>query len=182
MSRSSGVPEAEHRAELLADGTELKYTIRTDDPAVYHLFTADLSRRLRSAQVHVPASGSDRSFARFRSFAPGADRSSATYELPRGEVAVSIDAGGPAVHGYLRYHVESAIAYTRALDVAVSRASAVAAAFLGQAMLLLVAGQPFLAAPAFGAWAAIVAPLGLNRLAARDRPISVSRWDVPVRR
>lgn len=182
MSRSSGVPETEQRAELLADGTELEYTIRAHDPAVYHLFTAELGRRLRSAQVHVPASGSDRSFARFRSFAPGADRSSTTYELPAGEVAVTIDAGGPAIHGYLRCHVESAVAYTRALDVEVGRASAVAATFLGLALLLLAAGQPFLAAPAFGAGAAIVAPLGLNRLAARGRPISVTRWDVPVRR
>lgn len=180
----AGIPGTDRRADQLADGTELEYTIRTDDPAVYHLFTADLGRRLRSAQVHVPASGSDRTFARFRPFARGSGtgRSSTTYDLPAGEVTVSIDASGPGSHGYLRYHVESAVAYTRALDVEVGPASAIAAVLFGLAALLFTAGQPFLAVPALGAGAAFAAPVGLNRLAAQGRPISLSRWDVPTRR
>lgn len=180
----AGIPGTDRRADQLADGSELEYTIRTDDPAVYHLFTADLGRRLRSAQVHVPAAGSDRRFARFRPFAQGSGtgRSSTTYGLPSGEVTVSIDASGPGSHGYLRYHVESAVAYTRMLDVDVGRASLLASALIGLATALLALGQPFLAAPAFGAGAAIAGPVGLNRLAAWGRPVSVSRWDVPTPR
>lgn len=178
-----GTPEVEQRADHLADGTEVEYTIRTEDPAVYHLFTAELERRLRSLQVHVPASGSDRTFARYRALAPdpGADRSATTYQLPSGEVTVSIDASGAGCHGYLRYHVESAVAYTRALDVEVGLGSAIAVGLLGLAVLLFVAGQPFLAAPAVGVGTAIGAPVGVNRLAARGHPISISRWDVPAR-
>lgn len=183
MWRTGGTPAVEQGADHLADGTELEYTIRTEDPAVYHLFTAELGRRLRSLQVNVPATASDRTFARYRAFAPdsGADRSSTTYQLPSGEVTVSIDASGPGCHGYLRYHVESAVAYTRALDVEVGRGSAIALGLLGLAAFLLVAGQPFLAAPAAGGAVAFGVPVGVNRLAARGHPISISRWDVPAR-
>lgn len=184
MWRPVGIPEVEQRADQFADGTELEYTIRTDDSAVYHLFTADLGRRLRSAQLHVSPSERGRTFERFHAFAPASEtgRTSTVYDLPAGEVTVSIDASEPDSHGYLRYHVESAVAYTRALDVDVERASVIAGALLGLATVLLIAGQPFLAAPAVGAGAAMGAPVGVNWLAARGHPISVSRWDVPVHR
>lgn len=168
-------------SDQLADGTQLEYTLRTADPAAYHLFLEDLDRRLRSARVQVPASNSDRKLSRYRSYgsASGAEASTRTYSLPSGEVEVSIRASNPGSHGYLRYHIEAAIAYTRALDVQVRRAAGFSGILLAIAGLASLAGQPFLAAPAVGAALAIGLPAGLNRLAASGRPISVTRWDVP---
>lgn len=168
-------------SDQLADGTELEYILRTADPATYHLFTEDLRRRLRSARVQVPGSNSDRKLSRYRSYSSTSDAevSTRTYSLPSGEVEVSIRASNPGSHGYLRYHVEAAIAYTQALDVQVRRAAGVSAILLATATLASLAGQPFLAAPAIGAALAIGLPAGLNRLAGCGRPISVTRWDVP---
>lgn len=155
--------------------------LRTTDPATLHLFTEDLRRRLRSARVHVPAGDSDQQLSRYRSYgsASAAEVSTRTYSLPSGEVEVSIRAANPGSHGYLRYHVESAIAYSEALDVAVWRAAALAGSLLTIAALASLAGQLFLTAAALGAALAFGLPAGLNRLAAAGRPISLTRWDVP---
>ncbi|MFB6361302.1 MAG: hypothetical protein ABEH59_08270 [Halobacteriales archaeon] len=168
-------------SDQLPDGTELQYSLRTADPAAFHLFTEDLSRRLRSARLHVPASKSDRTLSRYRSYGSPADAevSTRTYSFPSGEVEVSIRASNPGSHGYLRYHVEAAIAYTKALDVRVRPAAALTGTLLVIAAFATSTGQLFLAAPAAGAALAVGLPAGLNRLAAYGRPISLTRWDVP---
>ncbi len=180
-AKTDRAPQTIEGTDQLADGTELEYTLETADPAAIHLFTEDLRRRLRSARVHVTASDSDRKLSRYRSYGSTADAeaSKRTYDLPSGEVEVVIRASNPGSHGYLRYHVEAAIAYTRALDVRVRRAAGVSGILLALAALVSLAVHPFLGAPAVGAALAIGLPAGLNRLAASGRPISVTRWDVP---
>lgn len=172
-----------HRTNQLADGTVLEYTITTNDAADYQLFTQDLNRRLRSAQVHVTTSDKDRLLSRYRSFNPESSdhQSTTSYELPSGDVEVSIDASGPGSHGYLRYHTESAVAYTNALDIDLGRAGLFTAVLLSLALVSLLAGQLFLAAPALGAGLAMGLPAAVKGLAAQGYPISVTRWDVPVR-
>lgn len=180
-AKTHWAPQTFEDSDQLPDGTELEYTLETADPAAIHLFSEDLSRRLRSARVHVSAFGSDRKLSRYRSYGSTADAeaSTKTYDLPSGEIEVVIRASNPGSHGYLRYHGEAAIAYTRALDVRIRRAAVVSGILLVIAALASLSGRPFLGAPAVGAALAIGLPAGLNRLAASGRPISVTRWDVP---
>lgn len=179
MSTDASLP-----TEYLPDGSAVNATVRTDDPAVAAIFEADLRRRLRQAGRLLTRADAERSLAAYRSFAPGDGDHASTdvLDLPDGEVTVSIEATGPASHGYLRYLARSAADYTHVLDVEPRRAGLLAALLLGIGGLLVGVGAGFLAAPFFGAGGIIAAYVGLYWLSARGVAISLSRTPRPTSR
>lgn len=176
--------DASRATEYLPDGSAVLATVDADDPAVAAIFEADLRRRLRHAGRLLARPDAERSLAAYRSFAPGGDghASTDTHDLPGGEVTVSIEATGRGSHGYLRYLVQGAVAYTRILDVDARRAGPLAALLLVAAGLLAVIGQPVLAAPFLGAGGIIGAYVALYWLSAHGLALSISRPPQPSRR
>lgn len=173
--------DASRETAYLPDGSAVRATVRSDDPAVAAIFEADLRRRLRHAEGWLARADAERSLAAYRSFAPGGDghASTDTHALPGGEVTIAIDAAGRASHGYLRYLGRGAVAYARVLDIEPIRAGLLAAVLLGIGGLVVAVGPSLLAAPFFGAGGVIAAYVALYWLSARGIAISLSRSPRP---
>jgi hypothetical protein len=172
--------ETERRTHQFPDGSELAYTVRTGDSAISRIFTAELARRLASADRHLEtrpslmASGGSQPGGR-----GDAHRSTATHALPAGEVRVSITANGRGSHEYIQSLVRAAAAYTRSLHVEVGRAAPLATLLIGSALALVAVGHPFLGAPLFGAGGVIAGHLVVYQLSVRGTTLGISRIPEP---
>lgn len=163
--------------DQFADGSEIELALRTGDPAIRRIFTADLTRRLRSARRslvdEVP----------FAFGAPGGTgrerRSTTTHPLPDGEVTVSIDASGTGSHAYLHTLVQGAVSYTRAVHVDVGRASLLALVLFGGGLALAALGPGVLSVPLFAAGVVVGLHVLVYRLSALGIVPAFSRIPEP---
>lgn len=173
-------PRVDRQTHHFPDGSDLELTIRTSDPAIYRIFTADLARRLRSARRSFVSGASLTEFGTVAR-ASGRDvrQSTTTHGLPDGEVTVSIDAGGTASHEYLRFLVRGAVAYTRLLHVEGERASPVAVLLLGSGLALVAFGWWIPGVPLLGAGGVVALHLAVYWLSARGTIPSLSRIPDP---
>ncbi|MFB6207274.1 MAG: hypothetical protein ABEJ05_12190 [Haloglomus sp.] len=167
---------------LLADGSEIEFTIRTDRPSIARIFTADIGKRMRDVQL--VDTENDTSLAAFRSAVPEKRtddrRSTTTHSLPAGDVTISIDASGKAVHGYLYHLATAAVAYTHTVDIHVEKASLLAVALLGSALALFAAGRGLLGLPLVAAGVPIFLHVIVYCLSARGFVPSLSRTPRPT--
>lgn len=162
------------------DGSEIEWTVQTNDAAVFRIFDSELSRRVRTAERALGRnlsllSPSGLSPARRRN----TDQSTTTLSLPDGEVTVSIDATGTTTHEYLRSLVRAAVAYTHACHVDVPKAVPLAVLCFLVGAVPLALGAGFLALPAFAAGAVVGLHLLVYLLSARGVPLGLSRIPDP---
>ncbi len=173
----------EPATDHLPDGSAISYEVHTDDPAVAAVFAADLQGRLRQARRTLISAMGDRAVARFAANVPATEeacRSTETYRLPTGEATVTIDANGRAAHGYLRYLVDGAVAYTDVIDVDAGPAAAIGGLLLTIGVGLAVLVHPFVGAPFVGAAGVMLASVALYLLSVNGHPVSLSRVPTPT--
>jgi hypothetical protein len=175
-------PRTDRQTHQFPDGSEVEFAIQTSDTTVFQVFTADVSRRFRRAQRTF---GADASLAGtgtktgVLASTAGARQSTTTYDLPGGEVTVSIDASGTGSHAYLRSLVQGAVEYTHTLQVEVWRALFLAVLSLGGALALVAVGRVFLSVPLFGVSGSIALHLAVYWLSARGVAPNLSQVPDP---
>lgn len=177
--------ETDRQRYQLPDGSTVDLTVRTSDPAVFTVVTAQLASRLDGADLFVEPLDRGASLRAYREFAPAAgpgERATATHPLPDGEVTVAIDASGTGTRGYLNYLVKDAVAYARVTDVDARRAAPIAILSLGLAVVLAATGHPFASLPLFGVVGVVGAALLVHLLAARGVAPDLSRRPKPTDR
>lgn len=173
------VSRRDRQTREFPDGSEVEFTIRTDDATVFRVFRADMARRLRSAQ-RTFGTGAGRTSPAVGSTGRGHTRQSTTaYTLPDGEVTVVIDASGTASHAYLRSLVRGAVEYTHTLHVDFGRATLLAVLCIGAGVALVALGRVFLSVPLFGVGGSVAFHLLVYWLSARGVAPNLSRIPEP---